>query len=183
MKNSLSKRLLSLLLCLAMFLSLGGTAFAGALDEEPTEEPEPAAEQPEEELSVGSGDEINSNEPPSGRFSPYFRVADDMVGGTVTDNQNIYTNTSALGKQVTAGLTVTLYPHPEAGYQFRSWSVVCVQDEQYYYDVDDYGDWGEFLVGGPYNNRYTFEIRAEFEYIDSGYPIDCSFPLPDIQGT
>ena len=48
MKNSLSKRLLSLLLCLAMFLSLGGTAFAGALDEEPTEEPEIAAEQPEE---------------------------------------------------------------------------------------------------------------------------------------
>ena len=173
MKNSLSKRLLSLLLCLAMFLSLGGTAFAGAVDEESTEEPEIAAEQPEEELSMGSGDEINSNEPPSGSFNPYFRVADDMVGGTVTDNQNIYTNTSALGKQVTAGLTVTLYPHPEAGYEFRSWSVVCVQDEQYYYDVDDYGDWGEFLVGGPYNNRYTFEIRAEFEYIDSGYPIDC----------
>ena len=39
--------------------------------------------------------------------------------------------------------------------------------------MDDHGDWGEFLVGGPYNNRYTFEIRAEFEYIDSGYPIDC----------
>ena len=173
MKNSLSKRLLSLLLCLAMFLSLGGTAFAGAVDGEPTEEPEIAVQGPEEEPYMGSGDEINSNEPPSGRFSPYFRVADDMVGGTVTDNQNIYTNTSALGKQVTAGLTVTLYPHPEAGYEFRSWSVVCVQDEQYYYDVDDYGDWGEFLVGGPYNNRYTFEIRAEFEYIDSGYPIDC----------
>ena len=173
MKNSLSKRLLSLLLCLAMFLSLGGTAFAGALDEEHTEEPKPAAEQPEEELSVGSGDEINSNEPPSGRFSPYFVVADDMVGGTVTDSQNIYLDTSTLGKQITAGLRVTLYPHADAGYEFRGWSIVCRQNEEYYLDVDDYGDFAEFIVGGPYNSRYTFVIRAEFAYTGGGYPIDC----------
>ena len=190
MKNSPSKRFLSLLLCLVLFLSLGPAAFAAPQElrniqddgcvvtilsgDEPAEEPgEDPGEDPEEPPFGGDWEEMNSNEPPSGRFNPYFKIADDMVGGTVTDNQNIYTNTSALGKQVTAGLTVTLYPHPEAGYEFRSWSVVCVQDEQYYYDVDDHGDWGEFLVGGPYNNRYTFEIRAEFEFIDSGYPIDC----------
>ena len=102
MKNSLSKRLLSLLLCLAMFLSLAPAAFAApqekrlvrddesvvtvTLGDEPEEEPgEDPGEDPEEPPFWGDGDELNSNEPPSGRFNPYFKIADDMVGGTVTD--------------------------------------------------------------------------------------------------
>ena len=180
MKNSLSKRLLSLLLCLAMFLSLGFSAFAEPVekrilrDEDSlvTGSPEEPAEEPEEEPSEEPEDEINSNEPPSGRFSPYFRIADDMVGGTVTDSQGIDSSTGAYGKQLTPGLLVTLYAHPEAGYEFQGWSV-ATEDGEYYYDVDDHGDFAEFVVGGPYNNRYTFVIRAEFAYTGGGYPIDC----------
>ncbi len=190
MKNTLSKRLLSLLLCLAMFLGLGGSAFAepqarvSLRDEDgvgtiaPAEDPEPAFEgestpDEPEAMPVGSGDERNENPPPSGGTNPYFKIANDMVGGTVTDSQNIYEDTSARGKQLTPGLLVTLTPHPYAGYELRGWSIICSQNEAYYLDVDDHGDWAEFVVGGPYNNRYTFVIRAEFEYTGGGYPIDC----------
>ena len=197
-KNSPSKRLLSLLLCLALFLSLGVSSFAEARMESAPAAEERGTFKPAELREDGSPDGAASRteEPeaapqpdePKADYAVFVYIVDDSTGaypqhGTVSlAGEYQATPLEEYRYKVARGDTLTVSAVPDEGYVLDTETFRVTYRSSDFSSVDiDLPLEGTNAFTVPVRGVYSITIHATFSSIYEGYGISVS--VLDLMGT
>ena len=197
-KNSPSKRLLSLLLCLALFLSLGVSSFAEARMESAPAVGERGTFKPAELREDGSPDGAASRteEPeaapqpdePKADYAVFVYIVDDSTGaypqhGTVSlAGEYQATPLDEYRYLVARGDTLTVSAVPDEGYVLDTETFRVTYRSSVFSSVDiDLPLDGTNAFTVPVRGVYSITIHATFSSIYEGYGISVS--VLDLMGT